>query len=235
MRILLTRPREDADVLAERLRSMGHAVVLSPVMETVACSPIPPRLDCDAILATSARAFRFCKSGSLTNWSGLALYCVGQRTAKAAEQAGFGPAEYTAPDAAQLLRDIGGLRPAPSRLVYIAGKDRKPALENGLREMGYSVETLVAYQTRAMPHLETEAEDLLVAGNIDAVMHFSRRSAELFVQALARAQLVAAAKNLRHVCISADAAQGLDALRPRQVIIAATPDARAMIAALGAG
>ena len=233
MRILLTRPQEEAQELAQRLRDMGHEALVSPLMQTVPLAAIPPHLDCDAVLATSARAFRFCDANlSGGNWSEIPLFCVGEKTAGAASRAGFSQASCIAPNVADLLKAIGEHLPASARLIYLAGKDRKPGLEDGLRAARYDVRTLVVYETAAVDSLDAEAADCLATGALDAAMHFSRRSAELFTSAVHRAGLADAAARLRHVCISADAAKGLEALQPGKIAIASTPDTAAMIAAL---
>jgi uroporphyrinogen-III synthase len=233
MRILLTRPQEEVQDLAQRLRDLGHDTIVSPLMKTAPLAAVPPQLDCDGVVATSARAFRFCDAGmSGNNWSKVPLFCVGERTAGAAVCAGFSRASVVAPSVAELLASIGEHLSAPARLIYLAGRNRKPSLEDGLRAAGYDVRTLVVYETAAVDALEAEAAECLATGALDAAMHFSRRSAELFASAVHRAGLAGAAAGLRHVCISADAAKGLEALQPGKVAIASTPDTAAMIAVL---
>ncbi len=93
------------------------------------------------------------------------------------------------------------------------------------------METLVVYEARAESALTEAAIAAIRAGDIDAALHFSRRSAAIFLD-LARAAGVAGdLAAIVHVCISGDAAVPLlDAGLP--VRVAATPDSAGLFAAL---
>jgi hypothetical protein len=64
------------------------------------------------------------------------------------------------------------------------------------------------------------------------VAHFSRRSAETFVQLVEMADLGAAARAATHVCLSADVAQGLATLGPPDTLIAGRPDEASLVATI---
>ena len=57
MRILLTRPKADAERTAARLAALGHQTVISPVIEIVATGSALPGVFFDAMIATSRHAF----------------------------------------------------------------------------------------------------------------------------------------------------------------------------------
>ncbi len=180
------------------------------------------------VVATSARALA---TSGLKPLPGdlltLPFFAVGDRTAAAAAAAGFRCIEPAAPTAADLVMLILFVVRRGSRLLYLAGRDRKPGLESDLARLGVQVETVEVYEARAVDLLPDVAHGALWDGRVDAVLHFSRRSAELFVELARKAGLGAAAARARHVAISADAAGPLRDFAPR-IVVARQPTARSL-------
>src|SRR4029077_13639598 len=100
-------------------------------------------------------------------------------------------------DLAQIV--AARLQPA-ARLLYLAGEERSRDLAGGLRARGFAVETAVIYRATAAPSLLPAAAQAL-AGGIDGVLHFSRRSAEVFVEAARAAGVLASALRAAHFCL----------------------------------
>jgi uroporphyrinogen-III synthase len=228
MRVLVLRPDDGARRTAARLKALGHEAISSPVMETVATNASGPEGDFGAVIATSAQAFVFANAGALAPFLRLPLMCVGARTAQAARDAGFGVIASEAPDAAALA-DIIASRANERSLLYLAGHDRKPDLEQALAAANIIVTPWVIYEARALPALRKDAIEGLRAGKLDAALHFSRRSAMIFCELVARATLEDEARALLHIAISADAAKGLAQIAPPRVRIAAAPDEAHML------
>ena len=231
MHVLLTRPGAESGQLARRLEQDGHQTSVSPVLEIIRRAAIPAMPDCDAVVVASARVFTDAAiAGRATNWNVLPVYCVGQGTAAAARHAGFEQIAAVAPTAHALLALIAASLPAPARLLYLAGKDRKPLLENRLQASGHDVRTIVIYEAAASAALSGSAQTALKAGRIDAILHFSRRSAEIFAQLALAAGVADHAAACRHICISADTALGLQNLPGASADIATSPDTEAVLA-----
>src|SRR5262245_15671756 len=86
VRLLITRPRADADAFAQTLRVRGHVAIVAPVMEVLPRDGPPLALDSvQAVLATSANGVRALAARSARR--DVPLYAVGPQTAEAAEQA----------------------------------------------------------------------------------------------------------------------------------------------------
>jgi uroporphyrinogen-III synthase len=161
------------------------------------------------------------------------LWCVGARTAAAARARGFSVIEEPAPDARDLAaRMIARAKPR-SHYLYLAGRDRKPFLEQTLRDANHHVESLVVYEARAAATLPQVATAALGASEVDAILHFSRRSVDLLLSLARDAGIGEALTRARHVCISDDAAAPLRAAGI-EARVAATPDFPGLVAALGA-
>ena len=230
MRVLVTRPRHDAERTAEALRALGHEPLPSPVMEVVATGAPVARDGAQALIATSAQAFNCLGAGVASTLAGLPLFLVGARTARAAQAAGLGEPEACTPRAEDLVPAIASWRAPPARLLYLAGHTRKPDLEMHLLVQGYELAVPVVYEARPVHALAPRAASALRAGQIDAVLHFSRRSAALFMTLVTREGLAAQLMRVRHICISDDAAEPLEG----RVVIAPTPDSEGLFAALEA-
>ncbi|MCC0003279.1 MAG: uroporphyrinogen-III synthase [Methylobacteriaceae bacterium] len=231
MKVLVVRAAEDARRTAARLRAAGHEALVAPAIEIRPIQANFPTGRFDAVIATSAHAF-----GSLgSQQPGLAetpLYVVGGRTAEAAERAGFPRPRHVAANAGELVEALDAVSAEPARLLYLAGRDRRPEIEAKLgdRHDLSIVETYVAEARGALP---PEAAEALRRGAIDAVLHYSRRSAEVFLALVRRALLRQALRQLRHIAISEDAARPLVAAG-LSAAVAAQPNEDSMFAALGA-
>ena len=86
------------------------------------------------------------------------------------------------------------------------------------------------YRTFALNEAEKLDAALL---EVDAVLHFSRRSAENYVAGAKSAGVVEPALAVRHLCLSAQVAEPLTGAR--HIMIAARPDEAALIELLAAG
>ena len=83
MRVLLTRPIDDARRSATRLRALGHQAVLSPVIEIVALPCVLPRQAFEAVALTSAHAAQFLSPADIARLASLPAFAVGARSGAA--------------------------------------------------------------------------------------------------------------------------------------------------------
>ena len=236
MLVLLTRALEESKRTAAGLAREGHEAVLSPVIEMEPTGSMWPAGVIDGVIATSARAFDLFSAAP--DWPLpevrrlLPLLLAGERTGNAARERGFEGPALIAADAKTLAADIGSRFPVPGRLVYLAGRDRKPDLEESLTEAGHAVETIEVYTAQPAEYLSDTALSLAGTGEIGAVLHYSRRSTEIFLRLARDAGFDLSRVN--HVCISHDAAAPLLNAGIHGVLIAKTPDEQAMFAIINA-
>src|SRR5262245_57364398 len=88
MRVLITRPRPDADALADRLHAMGHATIIEPLIDIEFANG--PDLDlqgAQALLVTSANGAR--AAARRTRERTMPLIAVGPASAAEAKAQGF--------------------------------------------------------------------------------------------------------------------------------------------------
>ncbi|MCI0736258.1 MAG: uroporphyrinogen-III synthase [Beijerinckiaceae bacterium] len=236
MLVLLTRALDESQRTAALLAREGHEAVLSPVIEMVPTGAVWPAGIIDGVIATSARAFELLSSAP--EWPTpeacrlLPLMLVGERTREAARERGFDGPALVAPDAESLKAQLALRFAVPSRLVYLAGRDRNPDLEDKLSEAGHTVELVEVYSAQPADFLAEEALALAEKRNIGAVLHYSRRSADIFL-GLARGAGVDLSR-VNHVCISRNAAAPLLDAGVHEVLVAKSPNEQAMFAILNA-
>lgn len=239
MRVLVTRPADQAERTAERLRAMGHTPLVAPLLVVEPTGAAPPPGPFVAVLATSANAVPH-----LQAWAGdragpdLPVFAIGERTAALAREAGFGGVRNAAAlggDAAGLVRLVRGEIGPSGAMLLVAGRDRKPEPASALAAAGYRVAVWEAYAAVAAPRLPPVLEHALGSGGLDAALHYSRRSAAIALALAEAAGLSRAFLSLLHHAISEDAAAPLAGAGASRIRVAAAPDEDSLMAALGAG
>jgi uroporphyrinogen-III synthase len=232
MRILVTRPQPDATRTAERLAALGHDVVVEPLftLEVIEIKKIPEG-PFEALAATSANAMRAVRGMSaLDPLRKLPLHAVGMHTADAAREAGFADVVDAGGDAESLAENIVRHVRSPGRVLHLAGVERAKELGPLVAPRGIEVMVLELYRMRAADTLGASAQRI-ASGAVDAVLHFSPRSAATFVVLAERAGVTEAARRLRHLCLSAAVAAELMPLRTSGEV-AAEPNEPALLALL---
>lgn len=239
MTVLVTRPAPDDAATATALRGRGFDVLLAPMLrfEPVAFEP-DADARFDAVLVTSVNALRaLAETSARQRWLTTPLYAVGERTAQAARDIGFASVMAASGDGAS-LRDLvvaqsraKTLRKS-AKLLYLAAVDRAVNLDDELSPLGFEVVTVTTYRMVAMSDLPQDVRAAFTAGRIEAVLHYSARSAHGFVAAARAAGLEITALAVPHCCISANVAAVLREAGATQVAIAGTPDENALFEAL---
>lgn len=232
MRVLVTRPQPDAARTAARLAALGHEAIVAPLLavEPVAVAEIPKGPFAAAAI-TSANAARIAGAMvELDRFRTLPLYAVGSASAEAARTAGFKTVTEAEGDATTLAALLAREVASGARVLHLSGEDRAHDLGALLAGSGISVDVLVLYRVR-IADVFGPAADLLASGRVDAVLHFSPRSAAAFGIAAEREGLVKAACTARHLCLSQAVAEPVVALGAR-VEVAAQPNEAALLALL---
>jgi uroporphyrinogen-III synthase len=227
MRLLVTRPEPDNARTAAALHAKGHEVVLAPLLHIEAVA------DADlggpswaAILLTSANGARaVADHPRRAELIALPVLTVGRSSADAARAAGFTDVTSADGDASDLARfaaqRFSGVR---QPLLYLAGEDRS----GELAVPGLSVRTVVVYRAAKSKKFPPAVRTALEQGDIDGVLHFSRRSVESYLDC--GRDLGGPALKPKHYCLSARAAEPLRHAGATQVHVATQPDEASLLA-----
>jgi uroporphyrinogen-III synthase len=234
MAVLVTRPHPDNEATARALRELGFDVVLAPMLRFEPL-PLADELDADfdGVIVTSANALRAigAQLGPLLK---LPLFAVGDHTAAEARRLGFAEVVSAEGDADKLrdrLRKTFKGKKART-LLYLAGHDLSRDLAGELEEGGFEVVTHTTYRMVALSALSRETCEAFAANTVEAVLHYSQRSARAFLEAARADGVEISALAVPQCCISANVAAILHEAGALKVLAAATPDEKALLLAL---
>jgi uroporphyrinogen-III synthase len=239
MAVLVTRPYPDNEATAAKLRARGLEVLLAPMLrfEPIAFHD-DPDARYDAVVVTSSNALRaLAPQFAETRLLHLPLFAVGEQTAATARAMGFGQVVSADGDALALQdRLIESVRAKQlkktSRLLYLAGAELSRDLAGELGRRGFRVETRTTYRMVALPTLPREACEAFAAGGLIAVLHYSRRSAAAFLEAVRTEGIEISALAVAQCCMSPNIGAVLREAGAVQVMAAATPDENALFEVL---
>lgn len=221
--ILLTRPAAQAERFADQCRAEfgTKAEILIAPMQEIVLQDLPAIPSEASLIFTSENGVRAFAAGG--GGAGHIAYCVGDRTAQVASQAGLKAlsAGGAAGDLVDLIR-----RDAPDGpLIHLHGTHVRGGITDRLSAEGFSIVGHAVYDQRNLP-LSAGALAALSGPRRVIVPLFSPRSAALFATELpSKAEPDV-------ICISEATKAVLPAPLRRKVIVADTPTGAAMLKAL---
>jgi uroporphyrinogen III methyltransferase/synthase len=187
--IVVTRAREQASELRARLTQLGGRVVELPAIRI---DPLPvvvgPLDDVDWLVLTSANGVAALFEQGINPTGGDARALAGVRVAAigpgtAAALARYGERADLVPDryVAEALLDAFPPVPATGGRVLLARAEQaRDVLPDGLRELGYHVDVLALYRTRAAEP-DPRVLDQVRRGEVDAITFTSSSTVRNFV------------------------------------------------------
>lgn len=232
MRVLITRPFDDAEALAGSLSRRGVQSVIEPLLTIEHIKG--PKLDLDgvqALVMTSANGVRAfmarCSNRSLP------VLAVGDVTAAAARLAGFENVQSASGDVGSLASlIIESLEADGGAVVHAAGSKIAGDLSGLLKDAGFDYRREVLYQAHKVDELSSVAVQALKAGIISGVLFFSPRTAATFANLAIEAGLADACGNLTAFCLSQAVADEADAIEWGRIAVAESPGQESLLAAV---
>ncbi len=231
--ILITRSHDDGNELREAIVSAGHRVFHEPLTQVVlnhtARLPLSQLLaeDPDAVLISSRYGAR--ALATLTEVRDISLLCVGQATVEIAESLGFMRIAITGQTAEDMANYIVDAYDHDAKLVHVCGVHTHPALQQQLRQFGYGLAQVAAYEAVASETLSDILKEQLRRQQIDAVVLMSERTARLWLELLGKAELPELATDMKVYAISEQASAPLRAAGWSEIEIAAEPTLDSLI------
>jgi uroporphyrinogen-III synthase len=231
-RLLLTRPAEDSERMAEILRQAGHACASLPVF-TIRNLPgnLPDLAGITGLLFTSRNGVR--AFAAATPRRDFAVFAVGEASAAAARDAGFTRVTAGGGDVDSLAATVATAAvPADCRLLHVAGETLTGDLCGLLQARGFTVSRCTLYAAEAIADMPADMAAALAAGSFDAVMFFSPRTAAVFAELARKCGLSSHFRIMRAFCLSERVAAAAAALPWQHVITSPVPTEAALLAAL---
>lgn len=237
MRILITRPEEDAEPLVSRLLASGLEPVVSSLLE-IALVPGPPLelAGVQTLLATSANGVR--AFARRNDRRAIPVYAVGRATAQAARDAGFLRIATASGDVGALADLVERtLDPSRGTLLHIAGTHLAGDLAGRLERAGYRYRREVLYEAKTAERLPQEAARALRGGDGTGVALYSPRTARIFLDLVRSEGLEPCCSRITAFCLSKAVADQCRAVAFREVVVSPQPDGETfievMVAAIG--
>jgi uroporphyrinogen-III synthase len=237
MRLLVTRPQPEAERSAALLRRRGHTALVAPLLrlQRLEHEPVAAR-QWAGVLATSANALRALDDVELAALRPIPLLAVGDRTAEFARACGFAQVASASGNASALVAQAArDWTKSDAPLIYLAAEDRAADISDALAMFGVTVHTVVIYRMAAEASFPAPVREALAAEAIDAVLHYSGRSAEVFLACARAANLLTGALAPPHLCLSPEIAARLLAAGASQTSAAAEPNEAALLRLIDAG
>jgi uroporphyrinogen-III synthase len=230
VRLLVTRPEPAGERTAAKLRARGCEVLVAPLLrfEAIADAEFGDA-PWAGLVVTSANAARAVQGHRhLARLRALKVFAVGPRTAAAMSAAGFGLVVSADGDQRDLLRVIRASDHGRAPLLYLAGEDRSGDLAGELAGHGLAVHTVAVYRAAAATGFPPAVLAGLAAG-LDGVLHFSRRSATVYLVCAKAAGVLDMALKPFHYCLSRQVAEPLTAAGAARIRLAPRPEQAALI------
>lgn len=238
MRLLVTRPAEDAQRQAMQLKRLGHTPLMLPLLEMI----YPPLTQLNlkgvqALIVTSRNALRgLSANGAFEAAKLLPLYCVGEGTAELAAQIGFSRVVSGDGRASSLVPLIShALRPADGALLYLTGQHLAFDLETPLIKAGFLVPRVICYEARELhPGRARALAEMLRGREVDGIILMSPRTASIFARVIKRFEVEEEARAITCYCYSEAIAKPLGDLDGLTIAISSHPKEADLMKLIGA-
>ncbi len=233
MRVLVTRAEPEAARTAAALAARGAIPIVAPLFTAEAIAVEIDTAGLAGLLVTSPRTPRFLPPEVVRALNNRPAYAVGDRTAAVLRERGFTDVRSASGDVDALARRVAETG-ARGTFLHAGGEDRAGDLAVALEHHGVRVRTAIVYRMAAVLAWPEAARQGLLAGTIDAVLHYSPRAAATFAElAAADPETCEPSRKPRHVGLSQAVAQALDPLAAPRVVVAERPDEAALFDAAG--
>jgi len=223
--------------LAARLAELGHEALVEPLLTIVEEPDARERL---AGALDGVQALLFTSTNGVASFAAaserrdLRVLAVGDGTAAEAQRAGFAEVESARGDVTALARLVAArLEPGAGALLHASGHAVAGDLAGRLARSGFTVRSVPLYRGVAADALSASTETALRAGEIDAALFFSPRTAATFVRLARAAGIERHCAKTAAVAMSPAVAAELEKLGWRQVVVAEVPTEAGVLRTLG--
>ena len=229
MRLLLTRPQHDARNLEIILKNFGIQSVVEPLLDIIIFDG--PDIDCHditALVMTSANGVRAFVARSQER--NIPVFAVGESTALIAKNSGFLDVNSANGDVESLTElIIRSLTPSNGVILHPAASNVAGDLKGQLAQAGILYRREIIYKAVPAVHLNSNLVEQIIAKEIDGVVLFSPRTADIFKALSKKAGVIKHLCSMRVYCLSPAVAKKIVDLPWLEVCIAKHPSQAALL------
>ncbi len=230
--VLITRTQPGAQRSAARAKAEGFLPEILPALELKEIPVVfPEAAFTGGLIFTSPNAVLFAPRAPFRSAS--AVFCVGDATAIAAQQAGFENIKSAKGDSDALvmfIRDQWSLH--DGSLLQLGNEAPSGNVEEKLSAQGYDIQSIATYKTVTPATFTQALRDRLASDlRLDIITAYSPACADAIADAVAGWSEIGNVKLPMFVAISSNAAKPLKNIKQAKVKIALQPNENEMIKA----
>lgn len=199
--LLLTRTEADNKEWANILAGHGILSIQSPLLD-ITYSPLPPlnSHDFSGVIITSKHAVQAFTQLD-PSFNALPVYMVGELATEQAKKAGVENIAVTTKDVEELITHLIH-KSFAKPLLYLAGEFTQVNVVARLASHRISVEQVQAYKAHAANELSPQALHAIKNNDLQGILFFSQRTAEIFHGLTKTAQVEPLLKDFTAFCFS---------------------------------
>lgn len=227
--VLITRPEEDAKPIADLLIKKGYTVFCEPFLQILLHEyDLPDLTTYQGLIFTSANGVRaFCLNSKDRE---LRAFTVGHNTAEEAKRSGFTNVQSADGGVEELevllFKDL-----ASKPYLHIRGEHLARPFDVDVA--GVQIDEKVLYCADFIEEISNETLDLIIQGDLDYIMFFSRRTVESFTSYLYSSprmeELQEGVKRTKALCLADSMVRCLSVLPWKDIVVSSHPNRDAMM------
>ena len=219
MHIIITRPKEDAINLIEKLKQIGHSVTHLPLIKIKKLETEKINLEnYKAIIFTSSNAVKFMRVEKFS--LKINCFCVGSATEITAKQAGFintYSSEGTVDSLIELIIRIQDNK--SGKLLYLSSEFISKDLDKDLINQGFLVDRISNYTSFPIEQIDEATLSFLKKNPPDVFFIYSTKSAKNLFNLLNKYSLLNLVTKSNLMCISEKVLLELKKVKWKKVFI----------------
>lgn len=221
--VLIIRPYPAAQRTSMLITAHGFKPFVIPLSIIRPVHAAFPKNNYNAVVATSASAFLRPLPRDAAYLAKLPLYCTGRRTAQAAHGNGFTSIAAITKTARSLCAEIG--IKTNKRFIYLAGRHRRPELENHFLQYGLLMDSIEVYEIELLTL--SEIQRAKIPKEIDFILIYSTGSTSVLTSL---ADMITPKSKI--LCLSSRIAAALPDALEGEALYAREPTEKALLSLL---
>lgn len=190
LRVLITRPIQQAQSLAQKLETEGYDASMLPLLEIKPVEPVSSVHAANTLIFVSANAVRFGLDQLESNCVDLSekrLLAIGPATLAEIQRAGFSAdIAESGFRSEELLDKLKSEDRLSNEFTLVCGEGGREFLEKGLRELGAQVNRLEVYRRAPAEGIDSSLTSLSQKSPPDLISLMNEESLQHFEKAISR-------------------------------------------------
>ncbi len=228
-RIVITRPQQDSDELAEAIIKAGFDILIEPLLtiEELDFSITDIQNDTPLIFTSANGVRAFCR---LYRGRENKVYTVGPQTAEEAGLQGFTDIDCGAGTASDIVKLVLLQKDTLEKIpYYFRAAEISYDIAAKLAENGVNIAEIIVYKTEYAENMSISLLKSLDSKEISGILFFSRKAAQVFADLIEQYGRWPRLKTVSALCLSQGVADVISAIPFQQRLVASQPDRYGMI------